>query len=130
MKNKSERRLCGAYARSTGQPCRAGALASGKCRNHGGLSTGPTSHAGRVKAFANLRQYRKLPAGELIERVASWEDDKELPTRKFEQWLKTASAQWLFETDRGLAEVRARRRQARLDEFELLVTAAPKSLAS
>ena len=41
--------FCGAYARSTGRPCRATALANGRCRNHGGLSTGPRSVEGRKK---------------------------------------------------------------------------------
>lgn len=44
MKFKIE---CGAYARSTGQPCKAQALANGRCRNHGGLSTGPRTPEGR-----------------------------------------------------------------------------------
>jgi hypothetical protein len=37
---------CGALARSTGQPCRKPGLGSGgRCRHHGGLSTGrPTLH--------------------------------------------------------------------------------------
>jgi hypothetical protein len=38
---------CGAHARSTGQPCRAQALANGRCKNHGGLSTGPRTPEGR-----------------------------------------------------------------------------------
>ncbi|HIC60014.1 MAG TPA: hypothetical protein EYO71_08055, partial [Rhodospirillales bacterium] len=34
---------CGAYARSTGQPCEAPVVPKKKrCRRHGGLSTGPT----------------------------------------------------------------------------------------
>ena len=40
---------CGAYARSTGQPCQAKALGNGRCGNHGGLSTGPTSAIGRKR---------------------------------------------------------------------------------
>ncbi len=39
--------ICGAHARSTGQPCRAHALANGRCKNHGGLSTGPRTPEGR-----------------------------------------------------------------------------------
>jgi hypothetical protein len=31
---------CGAYARRTGQPCRNGAMANGRCRMHGGKSPG------------------------------------------------------------------------------------------
>ena len=44
MKFKIE---CGANARSTGHPCKAQALNNGRCRNHGGLSTGPRTEAGR-----------------------------------------------------------------------------------
>ena len=43
------RRPCGAYARSTGQPCRRPALANGRCANHGGLSTGAKSPEGRER---------------------------------------------------------------------------------
>ncbi len=39
---------CGAHARSTGSPCTAKALANGRCRNHGGLSTGPKTQEGRL----------------------------------------------------------------------------------
>lgn len=38
---------CGAHARSTGLPCKAKALANGRCKNHGGLSTGPRNPEGR-----------------------------------------------------------------------------------
>eukprot|EP01041_Mallomonas_annulata_P037744 gene37744-61104_t len=38
---------CGAYARSTGNPCQAKALPNGKCRLHGGLSRGATTPEGR-----------------------------------------------------------------------------------
>ena len=31
---------CGAKARSTGKPCRGSAMKNGKCRVHGGASTG------------------------------------------------------------------------------------------
>ena len=33
--------LCGAHARRTGKPCRQPAMANGRCRLHGGKSTGP-----------------------------------------------------------------------------------------
>jgi hypothetical protein len=49
---------CNAFARSTGRPCRAQALPNGKCRNHGGLSTGPRTAAGKARCLANLRNYR------------------------------------------------------------------------
>ncbi len=38
---------CRAHARSTGEPCRAKAIPNGRCRNHGGLSTGPKTLEGR-----------------------------------------------------------------------------------
>jgi len=50
------RTRCGAFARSTGKPCRRFALANGKCRNHGGLSKGPITADGKAKALANLKQ--------------------------------------------------------------------------
>ena len=46
---------CGAYARSTGLPCKAKALPNGKCRNHGGLSTGPKTVEGKLKSLMNLK---------------------------------------------------------------------------
>jgi len=44
MKPKKQ---CGAHARSTGRPCKAKALPNGRCKLHGGLSTGPRSAEGR-----------------------------------------------------------------------------------
>ena len=49
---------CGAFARSTGQPCKAKALANGRCKNHGGMSTGPKTVEGKARALANLKQFR------------------------------------------------------------------------
>jgi len=51
---------CGAVARSTGEPCKRKALANGRCRNHGGLSTGPKTTEGKAKALANLKQYESV----------------------------------------------------------------------
>ena len=48
---------CGAYARSTGNPCQAKALANGRCRNHGGLSIGPRTVEGK-KAIAEATAKR------------------------------------------------------------------------
>ena len=48
---------CGAHARSTGKPCKAKALTNGRCRNHGGLSTGPRTFAGR-RAVAEATRKR------------------------------------------------------------------------
>jgi hypothetical protein len=48
---------CGAFARSTGRPCKAKALPNGRCKNHGGMSTGPKSLKGR-KAIADATRQR------------------------------------------------------------------------
>mgnify|MGYP003627210602 CR=1 FL=1 len=46
---------CGAYARTTQLPCKAKALANGKCKLHGGLSTGPKTAEGKLKSLMNLK---------------------------------------------------------------------------
>ena len=48
---------CGAYARTTGNPCLAKALANGRCVLHGGLSKGATTPEGR-KAIAEATRQR------------------------------------------------------------------------
>lgn len=49
---------CGARRKRDGEPCQAAALRNGRCRFHGGLSAGPTTPAGKVRALGNLKQYR------------------------------------------------------------------------
>ncbi len=46
--------ICGAKTRKD-TPCQAKALANGRCRNHGGLSTGPRTPEGRARSLAALR---------------------------------------------------------------------------
>ena len=48
---------CGAQTR-LGRACLGRAFPNGRCRNHGGLSTGPRTLEGRLRALANLRQYQ------------------------------------------------------------------------
>lgn len=48
------RRLCGAQTRR-GLPCQRKALPNGRCRNHGGLSTGARTEAGRARVGAAQR---------------------------------------------------------------------------
>jgi hypothetical protein len=49
-------KVCGAYARSTGKPCQCKMLyRGGKCRLHGGLSTGPKTAEGKAKALHAMR---------------------------------------------------------------------------
>ncbi len=62
---KSQRPQCGARCRD-GHPCRAPAIwdkvndrpRNGRCRLHGGLSTGPKTLEGRLKALLNLKQFK------------------------------------------------------------------------
>lgn len=51
---------CQAHARSTGKPCRAKAMRNGRCRNHGGLSSGPKTPEGKaaVSKASKTRYYR------------------------------------------------------------------------
>lgn len=48
---------CGAYSRSTGSSCKAKAMTNGRCKNHGGMSTGPKTPEGR-KAIAEATRQR------------------------------------------------------------------------
>jgi len=51
MRNKI---ICGAKTRKD-TPCQAKALLNGRCRNHGGLSTGPRTLEGKARSLAALR---------------------------------------------------------------------------
>jgi hypothetical protein len=64
---------CGAWSRNTGLPCRQAAMPNGRCRMHGGASTGPRTPEGIqriVKARtvhgaygAEMRELRRLMRG-------------------------------------------------------------------
>ena len=56
VQTKSVGNRCGAYARSTGSPCKAKAMPNGRCKNHGGMSTGPKTPAGREAIAEATRQ--------------------------------------------------------------------------
>jgi len=58
---------CEAYARSTGNPCRAKALANGRCKNHGGLSTGPKTPEGKARIGAATRQRMVSGQAQLVQ---------------------------------------------------------------
>lgn len=52
-------RKCGAYARSTGEPCKQYALANARCHYHGGKT--PVKHGGRAKkAIAEKERVKKF----------------------------------------------------------------------
>ena len=56
-------RLCNARTRC-GRPCRALALPrTGRCKWHGGLSTGPRTPEGKARALAALRRGREARKG-------------------------------------------------------------------
>jgi len=46
--------VCGAKTRA-GAPCQAKPLRSGRCKDHGGLSTGPSTEEGRARVSAAMR---------------------------------------------------------------------------
>ncbi len=84
------KQICEAHARSTGAPCQAKALSNGRCKNHGGLSTGPTTFAGKlaVAAATSIR----MASGQrerALEGFCRWLDDggrqtlAELAKRRF-----------------------------------------------
>jgi hypothetical protein len=50
--------LCGAKTRK-GTPCKVLALPNGRCKFHGGLSTGPKTPEGKAKALLNLHWQKK-----------------------------------------------------------------------
>jgi hypothetical protein len=48
---------CGAKSRRTGQPCkRLDIFSNGRCKFHGGASTGPTTEAGKKRSARNGKQ--------------------------------------------------------------------------
>ena len=63
MAGRWRRRLygaCGARTKSTGAPCRATAVKpGGRCRFHGGRSTGPRTPAGKARSADNLHRWRQ-----------------------------------------------------------------------
>jgi len=73
--------LCGAKARQNkGLPCRQPAMANGRCRLHGGKSTGPKTKEGKQKrAKANLKHglYTKEAIAErkYIRTMLQWRND-------------------------------------------------------
>ena len=61
---------CGAYARTTGNPCQAKAMRNGRCRNHGGCSTGPKSELGRKVIGEATRQ--RMASGQGIKALEGY----------------------------------------------------------
>lgn len=93
MKRKQN---CGAHARSTGNPCQAKALPNGRCKNHGGMSTGPRTTAGRQAISEATRQ-----------RMASGQNKRVL--EGYYHWLEGGGREALSK----LAKARERRKRWR-----------------
>jgi hypothetical protein len=53
---------CGARTRRTGCPCRAPAMRNGRCRLHGGKSTGPRTEEGRARIRAARTRHGRYTA--------------------------------------------------------------------
>ena len=52
---------CGAYARTTGHPCRSPAMKNGRCRMHGGKAGRKPTHGRYTKAvIASRREVRQV----------------------------------------------------------------------
>ncbi len=62
-----DKQLCGARTRKS-TPCRGMALANGRCRFHGGLSTGPRTLEGRARIAAAQRKRWAKTRGEIADR--------------------------------------------------------------
>jgi hypothetical protein len=87
---------CGAYARSTGSPCKAKVMPNGRCKNHGGMSTGPKTPEGRQAISQATRQ-----------RMASGQRKRVLAG--FYAWLEVGGREILSR----LAKARERRKRGR-----------------
>jgi hypothetical protein len=53
--------VCAGKGRRSGRPCQCRAIyANGRCKWHGGASTGPKTAAGKIRSLGNLRRGPKL----------------------------------------------------------------------
>ena len=59
---------CGARSKRTGKPCRGAAMPNGRCKFHGGKSTGPRTMEGLRAQQAGKLETRALFAGSKAER--------------------------------------------------------------
>ena len=69
--------FCGARTRR-GTSCQCKALANGRCKFHGGMSTGPITFEGQVRSLSKLRQFQGLGEKELRARVRERIREREL----------------------------------------------------
>jgi len=76
---------CGAYARSTGNPCLGRSLKNGRCKLHGGLSTGPKTLEGK-KSIAEATHKRMVNG------------QKEKAKEGFKRWIAAGGRDLLSQT--------------------------------
>ena len=73
--------ICGARARQNdNQPCRQPSMKNGRCRLHGGKSTGPKTEEGKLKAArANYKHglytLEAIAEREYMRTMMKWRDD-------------------------------------------------------
>jgi len=76
---------CGAHARSTGESCKAKAMENGRCRNHGGMSTGAKTEEGKAAIRLALK-----------ERMSGAQGQK--AREGFRRWLESGGREHLART--------------------------------
>ena len=76
---------CGAYARTTGNPCLGRSLKNGRCKLHGGLSTGPKTLEGK-KRIAEATHKRMVNG------------QKEKAKEGFKRWIARGGRDFLSQT--------------------------------
>lgn len=81
MENKAHA-LCGAKTRA-GTPCKTKPMKNGRCRMHGGSSTGPKTPEGKAKISSNSRKH-----GAYIDRLLN-EEEKEIYQFLHDQTVET-----------------------------------------
>ncbi len=96
--------LCKAFARSTGKPCMCKALKNGRCRFHGGLSTGPKTPEGKARISVATR--RRMASGQ-----------SQLAKQGFQRWLSNGGRDYLV----ACAERRQSLKQRRAEGHRWLV---------
>jgi len=77
-------KFCGAYARTTGNPCLGRPMSNGRCKLHGGKSTGATSIEGK-KRVAEATSKRMLGG------------QKKLALEGYKRWLENGGRLYLSE---------------------------------
>jgi hypothetical protein len=76
---------CGARSKRTGEPCKGAAMANGRCRFHGGKSTGPRTAEGRERSRRSNWKHGYYSAEAKAERAEARASPQEL-----RHWVATA----------------------------------------